>query len=130
MCTIANNPRTTEHVIEYALTVQFPNADLDNPNDVNKLLDLSRTRAHEFGIDQTHLTASYLLGIAKNIIPSVSTTNAMIAAACCERATAIYYDLVDIETMDTFTIFNGSNGFFSHSFQYQRNPDCLVCGGL
>lgn len=130
MCTIANNPRTTEHVIEYALTVQFPNADLDNPNDVNKLLDLSRTRAHEFGIDQTDLTASYLLGIAKNIIPSVSTTNAMIAAACCERATAIYYDLVDIETMDTFTIFNGSNGFFSHSFQYQRNPDCLVCGGL
>lgn len=130
MCTIANNPRTLEHVIEYVLTVLFPGANFDDSSDVTRLLDLSRTRASQFGIDTTTLTPEYLLGIAKNIIPSVSTTNAMVAAACCEQAVAIYYDLTDIQTMPTFTIFNGANGFFSHSFQYQRNPECIVCKGL
>lgn len=130
MCTIANNPRTLEHVIEYAISVEFPDANFDDPNDVNKLLELSRARACQFNIDGSNLNVSYLLGIVKNIIPSVSTTNAMVAATCCERVGAIYYDLVDIEDMPTFTIMNGSNGFFSHSFQYQRNPECIVCRDL
>lgn len=130
LCTIANNPRNLEHVITYAATVSFPEADLDDPQDIQRLHELSLQRAQAFHIDSTQLTTDYLLGVVKHIIPSCSSTNSIVAAACTSRIVSIYYDLVDFDTMPTFTIFNGSNGLFTHSFQYQRNVHCLVCQGL
>lgn len=130
LCTIANNPRTLEHVITYAATVSFPQANLDDPQDVQNLLDLSLNRAREFDIDHKELTRDYLLGIVKHIIPSCSSTNAIVAAACTSQVVSIFYDLVDFDTMPTFTVFNGSSGFFTHSFRYERNANCIVCQGL
>ncbi|QLL31359.1 hypothetical protein HG536_0B02220 [Torulaspora globosa] len=130
LCTIANNPRNLEHVISYAVTVSFPEANLDDPQDIQRLFDLSLERARAFNIDAKELTIEYLLGVVKHIIPSCSSTNSIVAAACTSRIVSIYYDLVDFDTMPTFTVFNGSNGFFTHSFQYQRNADCIVCKGL
>lgn len=130
MCTVANNPRTLEHVIEYIAIAQCPNCDLDNPENLENLLKLCFDRARLFHIDDKNLNISYMLGVIKRVIPSVSTTNAVVAGACCNEMMKIYYDLIDYDNMTNFTIVNGADGFFMHSFKYERRSDCLVCSGL
>lgn len=130
MCTVANNPRSLEHVIEYVATVECPDANLDDPKELQRMLELSLRRSREFHIDTKDLSVGFMLGIIKHIIPSVSSTNAIVAATCCNVMVKIYYDLIDYSEMPNFTTINGADGFFFHSFQYKRKPNCLVCSCL
>ncbi|SCW01272.1 LAFE_0D08922g1_1 [Lachancea fermentati] len=136
LCTIANSPRLPEHVIEYVLTVQwpreFPDQEFDGDQDphLNWIIERSIQRARLFGIDDTALTREFVVGVVKNIIPSVASTNAVVAAQCCNEVTKLLYNIYDPESSPNFVVYNGDDGCFSYSFTHERLPDCLICGVL
>ncbi|CAI4053832.1 hypothetical protein SKDZ_16G3260 [Saccharomyces kudriavzevii ZP591] len=127
MCTIANNPRCIEHIVEYVSTIQYPELDIESAPDVKLLLESCYERAAQFNISTEKLSTSFILGVIKNIIPSVSTTNAMVAATCCTQMVKIYKDLIDLENDNNFTLINCSEGCFMYSFKFERLPGCPVC---
>ncbi|EDO17006.1 hypothetical protein Kpol_1065p21 [Vanderwaltozyma polyspora DSM 70294] len=132
MCTIANNPRSIEHIIQYVINVQFTNANLDDKSHLDKLLQLCIERANQFNItiDEKKFNVNYILGVIKKIIPSVSTTNAIIAGQCCNMLIKIYYDLLNFDNLKNFSIYNGSDSVFNYVYVHQRNPNCTVCSSI
>ena len=85
-CTIANTPRTPEHCIQYILEVEwekeYPDTKRDNDNleHMKWIFERSLARAKQYNIEG--VTEMLTLGVAKNIIPAIASTNAFIAAAC------------------------------------------------
>lgn len=132
LCTIATNPRLPEHCVEYASTVLWPAAhpatrlDMDDPGHVTWVLERSRERAAEFSI--AGVTRSLVLGVVKNIIPAIASTNAVIAAACCNEAFKIVSSCNPV--LDNFMTYSGNDSVFAYAFKYERKKDCPVCGGL
>lgn len=131
LCTIANNPRSLEHIIEYVLLMIKVDFDPDNEADIAEILNLSLERAQKFDIDTADLDTTYVTEIVKKIVPSVITTNSMIAASCCNEMLKIYDDIIeDLEIIKNFTVLNSLEGCFAYSFQYERKRDCPICGGF
>ena len=140
MCTIANNPRNLKHVVEYVISVEFPPDETSLTTDdlvseyYLRVLEACQERADKYSIDAHDLTLSYVAGIMKRIIPSVSTMNAMISAQACNEVVRVYHDLFSFNEEEgkpesnNFCIFNGSEGCFSYAFSHERRPDCPVCG--
>lgn len=133
LCTLASNPRTLAHCIQYASIIlwprEFPNRphDLESPDDLQWLYEKSLHRAEEFNIDHSTLTTRYVLGVLKSIIPSVTTTNSIIAGQCCKQAIDLLTDKIDIETCPTFTMYNGEAGATMFSYRHERDASCTVC---
>lgn len=131
MCTIANNPRLPEHCIEYISTLKWGQTfkdeklDMDIPEHVEWVFQESLKRAHEFNIEG--VTKSLVLGVVKSIIPSIASTNAIIAAACCNEAFKIISS--SNPTLDNFMMYSGTDSVFTYTFAYERKPDCPACGG-
>ena len=65
------------------------------------------------------------LGVVKNIIPAVASTNAIIAAACANEA--IKYMTFCSQNLNSYMMYMGSQGVHSHTFAYERKEDCPVC---
>lgn len=126
LCTIANSPRNLEHVVEYVVTVQLAGEELEP----GKLLELCHQRAVQFGISTEKLTESYVWGVAKHIVPSISSTNAVVAGLCCNELVKIYNDCVDFDHLKNFKTISATNGLYINSFQFDRVEDCSVCSGL
>lgn len=149
LCTIATNPRTLEHVVEYVYIKALDEggvlasgvdgaSDVEWDQDMDKVEELllqCKQRALEYNISDAkeQLTVRYMLGVMKKIIPNVSTTNAMVAAQCCLELYKIYHDLVDFEAGNgphNFLMINGHAGQFHYSFTFERDPQCSVCSKL
>lgn len=142
MCTIANNPRNLKHVIEYVISVEYPPGTLPAGASNEQIaahyrdvVDACERRAKQYSIPTDTLTPSYVMGVVKRIIPSVSTMNAVIAAQACNEAVRIYHDLFAVGNAETpgannFCILNGSDGCFAYAFAHERRPDCPVCSVL
>eukprot|EP01137_Pigoraptor_chileana_P025426 Opistho-2@94917 len=131
MCTIANTPRLPQHCIEYAKIVQWPKEfpdtplDGDDPQHIQWLFDKASQRAAEYGI--SGVTYRLTQGVVKNIIPAVASTNAVIAAACANECFKIATS--SHAYLNNYMMFNGLDGLYTYTFEYERKPDCLVCGG-
>ncbi|CCE61436.1 hypothetical protein TPHA_0A03600 [Tetrapisispora phaffii CBS 4417] len=132
MCTIINNPRNIDHIIEYVVSVELKNLNYDNEEDQNTLLSHCIQRANKYNIelDPLKFNTNYIIGIVKKIIPNVCTTNAIIAGQCCNELLKIYYDLSDFDNLENFTNYNGSQGSYLISFSHDRMPDCVICGDI
>lgn len=131
MCTIANNPRLPEHCIEYASSVSWPQErdeklDMDIAEHVDWILKTALERANYFNIEGVN--RSLVLGVVKNIIPAIASTNAIVAAACCNEAFKILSSSAPV--LDNFMMYSGADSVFTYSFTYERKDDCPVCGGL
>lgn len=161
MCTIANTPRLPEHCIEYAKVVlweklqPFGNQvgiDTDNFEHVQWLFEQAKSRADSFNIKG--VTFRSTLGVVKNIIPAVSSTNAIVAASCVNECFKLvtfslksmlegYPNLLeDFDGMEDkdqnedqpdFTsnmILNQNSSIYSYKFASEKNENCLVCGKM
>ncbi|KAJ2508013.1 NEDD8 activating enzyme [Coemansia sp. RSA 1939] len=130
ICTIANTPRIPEHCIEWASVLEwprvFPNKKLDNddPEHINWLVKQATARAEQFNI--SGITYSLTQGVVKNIIPAIASTNAIIAAECTNEA----LKLVTLcnPHLNNYMYYSGDEGVHSHTFTYEQNDNCMVCG--
>lgn len=132
VCTIANTPRVAEHCIEWAHQLLWPATfpgkkfDSDNPDDVDWMYETSLARGAEFGIPG--ITRSLTLGVVKNIIPAIASTNAIIAASCCNEAFKLITSCNNI--LDDYMMYSGADQVFTYTIKIDKIDDCAVCGNL
>jgi ubiquitin-activating enzyme E1 C len=130
LCTIAETPRRPEHCVAYAMTIQWPKAfpttalDKDDPAHMQWLFQHAKQRADQFGIEG--VTYALTLGVSKNIIPAVASTNATVAAACALEAFKLLTACA--QSLDNYWMFMGNDGLYAPAERLERNPQCLACG--
>ncbi|KAK6221097.1 NEDD8 activating enzyme [Pestalotiopsis sp. IQ-011] len=133
LCTLATIPRQPEHCVEWAHIIAwdkekpFPALDKDDPEHITWLYEKALTRAKEFNIPG--VTYSLTQGTVKNIIPAIASTNAIIAGSCCLEALKIATNTAPFLGMeDNFMSYDGTEGIYTNTFQYEKKADCPVCG--
>lgn len=130
VCTIANTPRLPEHCIEWASQLEWPRLypgrifDADNSGDVDIMYKLAHNRAVEHGID--NVTRSLTLGVVKNIIPAIASTNAIVAAACCNEVFKLVTSCNPL--LDNYMMYLGDDSVFTYTYAHLKKPTCAVCG--
>ncbi|KAK7693721.1 hypothetical protein QCA50_003293 [Cerrena zonata] len=131
ICTIANTPRLPEHCIEWASVLEWPRVhgekklDTDDPEHIGWLYNTALTRAKEFKIEG--VTWSLTQGVVKNIIPAIASTNAIIAASCCNEAFKIATSSAAF--LNNYFMLIGTEGVYSYTFEHEKRKECPVCGG-
>ncbi|KAF8623534.1 hypothetical protein AX15_006310 [Amanita polypyramis BW_CC] len=131
ICTIANTPRLPEHCIEWASVLEWPRVhgdkkvDTDDAEHITWLYKTAAKRAQEFNIEG--VTWSLTQGVVKNIIPAIASTNAIIAASCCNEAFKIATS--SAAYLNNYFMLIGTDGVYSYTFEHERRADCPVCGG-
>lgn len=133
ICTIANTPRVPEHCIEWASVLEWERhfgadkkMDTDNPDHIQWLYETALKRAYEFKIEG--VTYSLTQGIVKNIIPAIASTNAIIAASCCNEALKLATSCNPI--LNNYMMYTGDHSVYTYTFELQRKDNCPVCGNL
>lgn len=128
LCTIRETPRIPEHCIAYALVISWPAefkraVDKDSPADMKWLCDRAQERANTFGIQGVtyHLT----MGVVKNIIPAIASTNALVSAHCVTEAIKCLSGCNF--HLDNYLQYMGQTGLSTQTFVFERNSNCVVC---
>ncbi|PVV01228.1 hypothetical protein BB560_004363 [Smittium megazygosporum] len=130
ICTITNTPRLPEHCIEYASVVLWPkffpdkSFDTDNMDDMHWIESKSLEYASKYGI--SGISFSLVLGVLKNIIPAIASTNAVIAASCVNEAVKLVSGCNPV--LNNYMLYVGDIGLYSHTFELENKPNCFVCG--
>ncbi|TNY22348.1 NEDD8 activating enzyme [Rhodotorula diobovata] len=131
ICTIANTPRLPEHCIEWASILEWPKVfkdkklDNDDPEHIQWLYDTARARAAEHEI--AGVTWALTQGVVKRIIPAIASTNAVIAAACCNEAFKIATS--SNPYLNNYMMYTGNESIYTYTFEHHKKPECPVCGG-
>lgn len=132
ICTIANTPRLPEHCIEWASVLEWgrirvgEKMDADDPEHIDWLLQTATERANQFNI--SGVTRSLTQGVVKNIIPAIASTNAIIAASCCNEVFKIATSCNPF--LNNYMMYTGNDSVYTFTFEHQRKEDCPVCGNL
>lgn len=133
LCTIASIPRQPEHCVEWAHVIAwdkekpFPSLDKDDPEHITWLYEKALARAREFGI--SGITYALTQGVVKNIIPAIASTNAIIAASCCNEAFKIATNTApSLGAEENYMMYSGDDGIYTYTFKHERKEDCPVCG--
>ena len=128
LCTIAETPRNAAHCILYAHLIlypkEFPDApppDKDDPEYQNWVYSRALARARQFSISGVSLM--HTQGVIKNIIPAISSTNAIVAAACANEVFKIVTNCAPY--LDNNLMYMGGQGLYAPTFRYERvtNPN-------
>lgn len=129
-CTIANTPRIPEHCIQYAKEILWEKEfgtekkiDTDSKEDIKWLYNKAVERADIFGIKG--VTEQLTLGVIKNIIPAIASTNCLIAAACTNEAFKLATGTNP--SLDNLYYFKGMSFIGSDTYAFAAEEGCLVC---
>ncbi|WWC98304.1 hypothetical protein V866_005195 [Kwoniella sp. B9012] len=131
ICTIANTPRLPEHCIEWASVLEWPKVhkdkklDTDDPDHIEWLYQQASARAAQFKIEG--VTWALTQGVVKNIIPAIASTNAIIAASCCNEALKIATACAPY--LNNYMMYVGNDSVYTYTFEHEKRPECPVCGG-
>jgi NEDD8-activating enzyme E1 len=139
LCTLATIPRQPQHCIEWAHIIAWEEErkgdqlDTDDPEHITWLYQKAAKRAAEFNIQG--VTYSMTQGVVKNIIPAIASTNAIIAASCCNEAFKIATASAPClgapeEGANNYMMYSGDAGIYTYTYSYEKKPDCPVCGNL
>lgn len=105
----------------------FPKLDNDDPEHITWLYKKALARAQEFKI--TGVTYSLTQGVVKNIIPAIASTNAIIAASCCNEAFKIATSSnPPLGLEENYMMYSGNEGIYTYTFKHEKKDDCPVCG--
>ncbi|KAI9850860.1 MAG: hypothetical protein M1838_004929 [Thelocarpon superellum] len=132
LCTLATIPRQPQHCIEWAHIIAWEEErkddvlDTDDPEHISWLYQKALARAQQFKIPG--VTYSLTQGVVKNIIPAIASTNAIIAASCCNEA----FKLATTSNpyLTNYMMYTGDDAIYTYTFEHQRKPDCPVCGNV
>lgn len=135
LCTLATIPRQPEHCIEWAHIMAweqekpFSKLDNDDPEHITWLYKKALARAQEFNIPG--VTYSLTQGVVKNIIPAIASTNAIIAASCCNEAFKIATNTnPSLGAEENYMMYSGNDSIYTYTFKHEKKDDCPVCGNL
>ena len=135
LCTLATIPRQPQHCIEWAHIIAWEEErkdmalDMDDPEHVSWLYHKALQRAEEFNIPG--VTYSMTQGVIKNIVPAIASTNAIVAASCCNEVFKISTNCNPfLGTTDNYMMYTGDESVYTYTFEHERKPDCPVCGNL
>ena len=128
MCTIAENPRVPEHCIEYAFTIEWKKhhnkpVDKDSIEDVEWIYQTALERAKKYNIEG--VTYNLTLGVIKNVIPAIASTNSIIAAATVMEAIKIWTGFS--KRLDNYFMYMGHEGLYSSTMQMDKLEKCKTC---
>jgi ubiquitin-activating enzyme E1 C len=133
LCTLATIPRQPEHCIEWAQIIAweqekpFPKLDNDDPEHITWLWRKALKRAEEFKIPG--VTYSLTQGVVKNIIPAIASTNAIIAASCCNETFKLATSSnPSLGPEENYMMYSGNDGVYTYTFKHEKKDDCPVCG--
>ena len=132
LCTLATVPRQPSHCIEWAHIIAWEEQrkndvlDTDDPEHITWLYQKALARAQEFNIPG--VTYSMTQGVVKNIIPAIASTNAIIAASCCNEALKIATSCNPF--LQNYMMYSGDEGVYTYTFETEKKEDCPVCGNL
>ncbi len=111
--------------------MQDDTLDTDDPEHITWLYQKALKRANEFNIPG--VTYSMTQGVVKNIIPAIASTNAIIAASCCNEAFKIATNtnpFLGIPEANNYMMYSGDDSIYTYTFEYAKKDDCPVCGVL
>ncbi|KAH8676640.1 hypothetical protein BGZ60DRAFT_403008 [Tricladium varicosporioides] len=135
LCTLATIPRQPEHCIEWAHIIAweqekpFASLDNDDPEHITWLFKKALARANEFNI--SGVTYSLTQGVVKNIIPAIASTNAIVAASCCNEAFKIATGTNPyLGEEANYMMYSGDDSIYTYTFKHEKKDDCPVCGQL
>ncbi|MCJ1430480.1 hypothetical protein MMC29_008398 [Sticta canariensis] len=132
LCTLATIPRQPQHCIEWAHIIAWEEhrkdeiLDTDDPEHITWLFQKALRRAEEFKI--SGVTYSLTQGVVKNIIPAIASTNAIMAASCCNEAFKIATGCNPY--LVNYMMYSGDEGVYTYTFEHEQKTDCPVCGNI
>jgi len=127
-CTIKNIPRQPEHCISYCFQMEWNEhfsrpVDKDSVEDITWIFEASKKRAAQFNIEG--VTYKKTLGVVKNIIPAIASTNATISAACANETVKILTGMNSLLEGNSFA--SGEYGMNVHQSNIEKKPGCPIC---
>jgi len=144
LCTVAETPRKPDHCIAYILfavnkALSNPEADqiyeafvqrfgtsklnCDDYEHMHFIYEHAKERANAFNIEG--VTYMLTMGVVKNIIPAVASTNAIIAAACVNEAFKVMSWAS--QSLNSYWMYNGTGGVYTYTFVFEKKEGCAVC---
>eukprot|EP00755_Sulcionema_specki_P012818 Sspe_Gene.52341::Locus_29012_Transcript_1_1_Confidence_1.000_Length_1555::g.52341::m.52341/K10686/UBE1C, UBA3; ubiquitin-activating enzyme E1 C len=134
MCTLENVPRLPEHCVTYVKAKQWEEEwpfgekvaiDGDNIDHIMWIAEKAVERGNRFGIGG--IDFQFTQGVVKNIIPAIASTNAIIAASCCNEILKMATGCNPL--LDNYFMYNGNSideGVYAQVQSFPPDPTCEV----